>query len=84
MKLLIHLTNILCWTLVMPVFALVLSWIFPFTYVEAVSSVVFIITEVIFSVVMIFTYISGVFDPEEENPLEFIPTEKKWRITANH
>ena len=77
MKLLIHLTNILCWTLVMPVFALVLSWIFPFTYIQAVSSVVFIIIEVIFSVVMIFTYISGVFDPEEENFLEFIPVEKK-------
>ncbi len=77
MKLLIHLTNILCWTLVMPVFALVLSWIFPFTYIQAVSSVVFIIIEVIFSVVMIFTYLSGVFDPEEENFLEFIPVEKK-------
>jgi len=61
----------------MPVFALVLSWIFPFTYIQAVSSVVFIIIEVIFSVVMIFTYLSGVFDPEEENFLEFIPVEKK-------
>lgn len=77
MKLLIHLTNILCWTLVMPVFALVLSWIFPFTYIQAVSSVVFIIIEVIFSVVMMFTYLSGVFDSDEENPLEFIPVEKK-------
>lgn len=77
MKLLIHLTNILCWTLVMPVFALVLSWIFPFTYIQAVSSVVFIIIEVIFSVVMIFTYLSGAFDSEEENFLEFIPVEKK-------
>lgn len=77
MKLLIHLTNILCWTLVMPVFALVLSWIFPFTYIQAVSSVVFIIIEVIFSVVMIFTYLSSAFDSEEENFLEFIPVEKK-------
>ena len=69
----------------MPVFALVLSWIFPFTYVEAVSSVLFIIVECIFSLVMIFTYIAGIFDPQdEENPLEFIPVEKKWKITSNY
>lgn len=78
MKLLIHLFNMFCWTLVMPTFILVLSWIFPFTYNEAVSSTVFIIAEILFSLTMIFTYLSQTFD--EENSFEFIPTEKKLKI----
>lgn len=70
MKMLAHLFNLTCWYILIPAFVLLFSYIFDFSYIEAVHSGAFVVFYALY--VLFITAMYAVSTEEASKPMSFI------------
>ena len=72
MKLLIHLANVMCWLLVPCALVLILSFVFGYSYWDAVQGSVFVVVYFLYAICIIPAY--GIASDDYNQPMSFIKT----------
>jgi hypothetical protein len=70
MKMLAHLFNLTCWYIMIPAFVLLFSYIFSFSYIEAVHSGPFVVLYALYILTVTGLYVSST--DEDSEPMSFI------------
>ena len=70
MKMLAHLFNLTCWYIMIPAFVLLFSYIFSFSYIDAVHSGPFVVFYAFYLLLVTGLYASST--AEHDQPMSFI------------